>query len=135
MKRFANECSEAEQDRIIATFAEIFPRVLPADWICFDANYFNSRWLRSTDGLKVCCEVEFNDSDLWLHVSFSRQDRDPSYFDMKRVKDMFVGPSRKAIMVLPSKEEHYNFHKHCLHFWAPIDRDPLPDFRTASGEL
>jgi hypothetical protein len=31
--------------------------------------------------------------------------------------------------------EHYNFHPHCLHLWAPLDEDPLPDFRAPNGAL
>jgi hypothetical protein len=137
LKRFANSCSEAEQKRIVDMFAEVFPRIVPAGWLPWGAenDYYNCRWMLSTDGLKVAVEVEFIDDALWLHVSFSRRDRDPNYFDMQRVKDTFVGVDRKAVMVLPARHEHYNFAKHCLHFYSPLDRDPLPDFRAKDGGL
>lgn len=136
MKRFATQVSEAEQDRIVADFAEVFPRVLPAGWSQVGANdYSNSRWLESSDGMRVGFEIEFIDADLWLHVSFSRRDRDPNYFDMTRVKETFFGADRKAVMVLPKRSEHFNFAKHCLHLYSPLDRDPLPDFRAHDGGL
>lgn len=137
MKRFANSCSEAEQARIVEAFTEAFPRILPAGWAPWGSenDYYNCRWMLSTDGLKVAVEVEFIDDALWLHVSFSRRDRDPSYFDITRVKETFIGAERKAVMVLPKQSEHYNFAKHCLHLYSPLDRDPLPDFRAENGGL
>lgn len=136
MKRFANRCSDAEQARIIETLAEVFPRVIPLGWHQFGHDdYYNCRWLESTDGMRVCVEVEFVDEALWLHVSFSRKTRDPSYFDMVRVKETFIGAERKAIMVLPKRSEHYSFAKHCLHWYSPLDSDPLPDFRGEGGGL
>jgi hypothetical protein len=136
VKRFANSCSEQERARIVAVFAEVFPRVIPAGWSQWgDDDYYNCRWLLSTDGLKVCLEAEFIDDKLWLHASFSRRDRDPNYFGMTRVKETFIGANRKAIMVLPKREEHYSFSKHCLHLYSPLDGDPLPDFRAEDGGL
>lgn len=137
MKRFANSCSEAEKQRIIDAFAEVFPRVVPAGWSTWgdERDYYNCRWMLSSDGLKVAVEVEFIDDALWLHVSFSRRDRDPNYFGMTRVKDAFIGAERKAVMVLPKRSEHFNFAKHCLHLYSPLDSDPLPDFRAQDGGL
>lgn len=136
MKRFANTCSPVEQGRIIAAFTEIFPRVIPAGWSQSGPDeYFNCRWLESSDGMRICLEVEFVDEALWMHLSFSRRDRDPNYFDMTRVKDLFIGANRKAIMVLPKRDEHYSFAKHCLHLYSPIESDPLPDFRAQDGGL
>ena len=50
-------------------------------------------------------------------------------------RDLFIGRERKAIMVLPSESEHFDHHKHCLHWFSPLDRDPLPDFRHPTGGL
>lgn len=141
MKLFVTELTTFEQNRVVAALESVFPRVLPVGWRGWGADdFFNARWMISSDGLKVCCEVEMQEHedgkrDIWLHVSFSRPDRDPSYFDMTRVKETFVGAHRKAIMVLPKREEHFSFAKHCLHFYSPLEADPLPDFRAECGSL
>jgi len=80
-------------------------------------------------------KVEYDDGKLWRHVSFSRPNRMPSYDDMMRVKLDFIGENCKAIMVLPAKSEHVNIHDYCLHLYAPINHDPLPDFTMGSGMI
>lgn len=102
----------------------------------------------SDDGIKVIAEVEVQEERLrfsalgrsmkheyWLHVSFSREDKVPSYDDMVRVKEKFIGAERKAIQVLPAEREHFNHHPFCLNIFSPLSHDPLPDFRTADGKL
>lgn len=69
------------------------------------------------------------DDNLWLHVSFSRRDTMPNYSDMIFVKQQFFGDTLKAIMVFPPKSQHINIAKYCLHFWANLEQDILPDFR------
>ena len=137
MKRFATDLTEAERSTLLEAFGACCPRVIPAGWnpIHGMGDFWNCRWLQSTDGLRICFEVEYVDTSLWIHVSFSRRERDPNYFDMTRVKELFIGADRKAIMVLPAQAEHYNFAKHCLHFYSPLDSDPLPDFRGPGGAL
>ena len=48
--------------------------------------------------------------------------------DLKEVKRVFVGEDKKAIMVFPPESEHVNIHPNCLHLYAPLGEDPLPDF-------
>jgi hypothetical protein len=134
MKIPIDQLDEHSQKRIEAAALELFPRVLPPRWRQFE-DYANAGWWIRDDGLKVCCEVESQDGKLWLHVSLSRAESDPSYLDMTQVKALFVGAGRKAIMVLPERENHYNFHAHCLHMWTPLEGDPLPDFRREDGAL
>lgn len=87
------------------------------------------RAFRSKRGLAVIVTAEVHDGERWLHVSYSRVDRVPSYGDGIEVKERFIGPARKAIAVLPPRPEHVNDHPYCLHLFSPLDRDPLPDFR------
>lgn len=134
MKVFAEDLQESDQRRVRAVFEEHRPRVLPADWRLM-TDHWNAAWYRSRDGLTVCIEAEIHDLENWLHLSVSRRDKDPSYFDLQRVKALFIGRERKAIQVIPPESEYYNFHPHCLHLWSPLDRDPLPDFRHSSGAL
>jgi len=124
---------------------EIGPKVLPKEWISM-GGFGPAGWAyQKDDGLRVImtigpamsldpvsqqrCESE------WLHVSFSRHKRIPDYGDMVEVKEIFIGKDLKAIMVLPAEKEHVNIHPNCLHLWACLDRDPLPDFTQGTGMI
>lgn len=84
---------------------------------------------RGLDGLVVIQSTAIeSDGNVWLHTSFSRKGRMPTYDDMARVKRIFIGDSQKALMVLPDKAHHVNIHPFCLHFFTPLYHDPLPEF-------
>jgi hypothetical protein len=59
--------------------------------------------------------------DKWIHVSVSRPDRLPTWAELSKVKDEFIGPNREAYQVLAAAEDHVNLHSYCLHLWAPVD--------------
>ncbi len=106
--------------------------VLPSGWR--DENERNSsglsqRWYIGISGLLVCMEEEWHNDEWWLHVSLSRGDQIPSYEDVKLVKDVFVGFTRKAMMIFPPQSEYVNVHPNCLHLYCNLECDPLPDFR------
>lgn len=69
------------------------------------------------------------DGKRWVHVSFSRPHKLPSWEDIRRVKDTFIGPERLAIQVFPPEAQYVNIHQTCLHLWHCVDGDPCPDFR------
>jgi hypothetical protein len=145
MKIMANALTERERARLLETAAAVLPWVSTAEWQLIE-EYPNCVRATSPDGLRVIAEVEMQEThrvlgndtpsrDLWLHVSFSRTDRVPSYDDMVRVKERFIGPARKAIQVLPPESEHYNHMPFCLNLFSSLDYDPLPDLRTRHGKL
>lgn len=63
----------------------------------------------------------------WLHVSFSRERKMPSYADLQLVKREFIGEDKKAVMVFPDKAHYVNLHKYCLHLFYSAE-NPLPEF-------
>jgi hypothetical protein len=139
MKVFANQLSAENKARVLREWERMRLRYVHPSWHESEALGNGGVYL-STSGLRVIAEVEFvrnelQEYSLWLHVSFSRRDRVPSYEELTHVKRVFVGDDLKAIMVLPAKAEHYNHHEHCLHLYAPLGRDPLPDFRAEGGGL
>lgn len=78
----------------------------------------------NTNGLRVIITLE---QDVWLHVSASRSNREPSWYELTSVKKVFMG-NRFAIQILPPEEHYLNLHKHCLHLWARVDDKPIiPD--------
>lgn len=128
MKTLASKLPRERQAAIVEAAERVLPLVLPPDWRAVEAASNATRY-KSLDGLRVILEVEDVDGELWLHCSFSRKDRVPSWHDTRRTKDVFIGTTRKAVMVLPSQDEHVNVHPHCLHLYSCLERDVLPDFR------
>jgi hypothetical protein len=93
--------------------------------------YVDVREVNVDHRLAVICTARVEaDGQRWIHVSFARPDKVPTWADASRVKRVFVGEERKAVQVMPCVSEHVNFHPHCLHLFACLDRDPLPDFRV-----
>ncbi len=126
--------SPSDQTRLIAGAEALIPRVIAIGWRLTERFVNAAKWV-SEDGITVILATEIVDGELWAHLSYSRVDRIPSWEDGKRVKDVFLGPKRKALIVLPPDAEYFNLHPNCLHMFCSLDRDPLPDFRTACGQL
>lgn len=104
------------------------PVVLPIDWS--EIKTMSGVYVRK-DGLNVVLSVEMKKSDprKWLHVSLSRQDRLPSWDDIKDVKDLFVGKDKTAAQIFPPKDEYINHNPNVLHLWCCLNKSIFPDFR------
>jgi hypothetical protein len=69
------------------------------------------------------------DGKPWLHLSASRAWEAPHWNDLHRVRDLFLGADRYAVIVLPPKKFYVNIHPFVLHMWALAEGDwPLPEF-------
>ena len=78
--------------------------------------------------------AQYADLKRWVHLSVSRKNREnPSWDAMSEVKNVFLGPDRVALQVMPRRHEHVSIHPGCLHLWCCLDGDVTPDF-TAGGE-
>lgn len=125
---------------------EVLPRVLPGGWRIENERGDGYRYVY--EGLAtfmiVVASVSYErDGDRWIHVSVSagmerpngRQVQQlPSYKQLCEVKDLFIGPGRKAVQVFPPRTEHINIHPCVLHLFALVEGDPLPDFRRRDEE-
>lgn len=85
--------------------------------------------------LRAIVGVEVFEGELWAHLSVSAQApaRLPNWKELGWCKGYFLG-DRKAIQVFPVRAEYVNIHPNVLNLYAPLDRDPLPDFRVAIDE-
>lgn len=75
------------------------------------------------------------DGKIWMHTSYSRKSRMPTYQDTVFIKENFIGDDVKAIMIFPRKSEHVNIHPYCLHLWSCENEDGLPDFTQGTGSI
>lgn len=73
---------------------------------------------RSRVGLLVIASID--QTRKWgplLHVTMSYKDRNPSWREIRLIKDAFYGTARDAMMVLPREPDYVNVHRHCFHLW------------------
>ena len=57
----------------------------------------------------------------WDHISISRADRCPDWYEMEQVKRLFFWPHETAMQLHVPPAEHINNHPNCLHLWRPLD--------------
>ena len=63
----------------------------------------------------------------WDHVSVSRTNRVPNWYELEQVKRLFFKPDEVAMQLHVPSTEHISLHPHCLHLWRPHDGViPLP---------
>lgn len=97
------------------------------------SNEFWKGWI--FNGLQVIASVAiFDDGREWLHVSFSRKNKMPTYDDLQLVKREFIGNDKKAVMIFPETKNYVNIHPNCLHLWYSAD-NPLPEFSAGTGAI
>ena len=102
-------------------------------WTPMPIEYMPFRYGRTADpptGMLLVCVSGFEvDGARWVHASYSRPARMPSYEDGCLVKERFIGPEARAIAIFAPASKHMNHHPYCLHLWACLDDDRLPDFQ------
>lgn len=70
------------------------------------------------DGLRVIASSdETPNHGTLLHVSVSYAHKDPSWEDIKQVRNAFFGEDIDCMMVLPKAADYVNLHPHAFHIW------------------
>jgi len=75
-------------------------------------------WQHIASNLVVSASV--NITDKWgelLHVSLSYADHDPTWEEIKMVRQVFFPADLDAMMVLPRVGNYVNVHKHCFQMY------------------
>jgi hypothetical protein len=92
--------------------------------------------------LQVMLSVSrYEDGRTWIHVSACGRTGPtrfhlPSWEQMKRVKNDFIGEDRWAYQVFPDARHYINQNPTVLHLFALLDGEPaLPDFTWGLGIL
>jgi hypothetical protein len=71
----------------------------------------------TADGLRVIATMDSTPHGNLLHVSMSYADHDPSWEDIRAVRDVFYPSDVDAMMVLPRESDYVNVMPHCFHLW------------------
>lgn len=115
---------------------EYLPLVLPAGWTVHQRHPLGGLWATHYAGLKIIMSgSREDDGKRWIHLSCSRQKRIPNWDDLKLVKEIFLGPDRWAIQLLPRRENYVNINPFVLHLWHCADGLALPDFTGGTGSI
>jgi hypothetical protein len=83
----------------------------------------------------------YDDGNLWVHVSVCGRTGAgrfylPTWEEVKRVKNDFIGENAWAYQVFPGSQDYVNDHPYVLHLFARLDgRSALPDFTRGLGTL
>lgn len=92
------------------------------EWPPNSGNQAGSVWEHKLTPIRVMrSKTTLNDESTWIHLSISRHDRLPSWEEISKVKNEFLGAEIEAYQVLAARQDHINVHKNCLHLWAPLD--------------
>lgn len=83
----------------------------------------------------ICSIATEADGKKWAHLSVSHRDRLPTWEELARVKEDFLGTHTKAVQILPPRAEWVNIHPNVLHLFCCLEGDPLPDFTRGKGTL
>jgi hypothetical protein len=62
----------------------------------------------------------------WDHVSVSRRNRCPNWYEMEYVKRLFFRPDEVVMQLHVPEAQHINRHPNTLHLWRPNDGREIP---------
>jgi hypothetical protein len=109
---------------------------LPKGWKVVEKRQDGIMWVNANLGFSVI--VSFSregDGKRWAHLSIAHKSRIPTYTELKYLKDNWLGPHKKCIMLFPEESKHVNIHPYCLHLFHCLDDDGLPDFTGGNETL
>lgn len=88
-------------------------------WLAFmkDQGSVEARAWRGPQGLSVIGSMDETLHGLLLHVSLAYPKRDPSWADIRLVRDAFYPNDVDVMMVLPAERDYVNLHEHAFHLW------------------
>lgn len=79
-------------------------------------------WDHKVTNIRVLRSISLlENKEWWIHVSVSRPDRLPTWEEMNKVRNEFIGEDVEAYHVCPRKQDYVNVAVYCLHLWAPVD--------------
>jgi hypothetical protein len=76
-----------------------------------------------------------HDGRRWIHLSIARRDHLPSWGELVRARDAFLGPEVRCLQVVAPTAEHVNIHDFCLHLWHCPEGDGIPDFTQGKATI
>lgn len=85
--------------------------------VTFDGQLQHQRIWVSLDDMRVIASLDETPHGKLLHVSLSYLDKDPSWAEIRAVRDAFFPADVDAMMMLPQAQDYVNVHQHAFHIW------------------
>lgn len=82
----------------------------------------------------VTCSDHPDEAGEWVHASWARVDRIPTYEELCLLHRAVWGDTGYAYQVHVPVAHHVNIHEYALHLWGRLDGAPvLPEFGMAGS--
>lgn len=128
--------AQVDDSIVRATLARI-----PPAWNCIQSFPSGAAFKRGS--LQVMISVlRYDDGRIWKHISVCGRTGPscyhlPTWEDLKRVKNDFIGEERWAYQVLPNSKQYINQNPYVLHLYSLFEDGAmaLPDFTWGLGTL
>lgn len=95
-----------------------------------------SNWKHALTEMTVLRSLStMKNGEKWIHVSVALPGRLPSWEELTKIKNEFLGRGVNALQVLASDDTHANLHFFCLHCWLPLqERSAIPNLHDIVNE-
>ncbi len=72
--------------------------------------------------VKVIASIDPTHHGDLLHVSIAHRVRNPTWEEIRQVRDLFFPDTIDVMMMLPKAVDYVNIHEHCFHLWqTPVE--------------
>ena len=119
---YRNLLAENERLRSIGCVPFSIHKAPPPGWKYLGRMPIGEAYQHKATSLTVISSIDTieneNGTSKVLHVSVSRKSRLPSWDDLKRAKNTFIGLDVDAYHVIPKADDHVNLHNYCMHLWS-----------------
>lgn len=107
----------------------------PKGWVIAERGHTNWFYRNAQMSLAVglSCQIE-NDGRAYVHLSCSHRLRIPTWGELGKVKESFLG-DLEAYQVLPPRNRYVNIDPRVLNLYAPLNGPVLPDFTRGTGGI
>ena len=112
---------------------------VPSHWRKFSSPVtagMASSWRHALTEMTVLRSLsKMENGEQWIHVSVALPKRLPSWDELSKIKNEFLGRGASAIQVLASDDTHVNIHYFCLHCWLPLqEKSSIPNLHDLVSE-
>lgn len=91
-----------------------------------------TRWVHKISDMRVQRSRSImKDGSEWIRISVSFRDHIPTWQNLIKAKNEFIGEDQEACIILAN----VNLHPFCMHIWAPVSQiKHLPNLKDIKSD-